>query len=121
MLYFFILWQTCRLEAFPVSGSLSKIPPDDLSGCRGTKPYYRYVENEIKHRKIAHAYLFSGSKDGENHCARILAKGVNCPNAKEGDPCNECEFCRGVNDATLLDVIEIDALPTPASTTSGHA
>ncbi|MDR0314693.1 MAG: DNA polymerase III subunit gamma/tau [Oscillospiraceae bacterium] len=66
--------------------------------------------NEIKENRHSHAYLFTGSKGtGKTTCAKIFAKAVNCENPKDGDPCNECFSCRGIDQGSILDVIEIDA------------
>ena len=68
------------------------------------------LKNEIKCQKIAHAYLFTGSRGtGKTTCAKILASAVNCPNAHDGDPCLTCSVCKGIEDGSILDVVEIDA------------
>ena len=68
------------------------------------------LKNEIKSGRIAHAYLFTGSRGtGKTTCAKILARAVNCLSQKNGDPCGECEICRGLADGSVTDVVEMDA------------
>ncbi len=73
-----------------------------------------HVTDVLKHQvatgKVSHAYLFCGSRGtGKTSCAKILAKAVNCLHPKNGNPCNECEACRSINDGIATDVIEMDA------------
>ena len=68
------------------------------------------LKNEVKLKKIAHAYIFSGPKGtGKTSCAKIFSKAINCNNPKDGEPCLECNVCKGLEDEALLDVTELDA------------
>jgi len=67
------------------------------------------LRNAIKAGRVAHAYLFTGARGvGKTSTARILAKALNCPNAVDGLPCNECEVCQGIATGNDVDVLEID-------------
>jgi DNA polymerase-3 subunit gamma/tau len=70
----------------------------------------RTLKNAIANGQVAHAYLLAGARGiGKTSIARIIAKAVNCPKAKHGDPCDACESCIAIRDGRYLDLIEIDA------------
>ncbi len=66
--------------------------------------------NEVRENRLAHAYLFTGTRGtGKTSCAKILSKAINCLHPVNGNPCNECEICRGIDNGSVMDVVEIDA------------
>ena len=68
------------------------------------------LQNQIAAGRIGHAYLFTGTRGtGKTTCAKIFAKAVNCLHPQNGDPCGECEICRGIDNGSILDVVEMDA------------
>ncbi|MFS9042287.1 DNA polymerase III subunit gamma/tau [Streptococcus cristatus] len=68
------------------------------------------LRQAVEQGKISHAYLFSGPRGtGKTSLAKIFAKAMNCPNQKDGEPCNDCYICQAITEGSLEDVIEIDA------------
>lgn len=87
-----------------------KYRPKCFSDVYGQDHVTSTLKNEIKENRISHAYLFTGSRGtGKTTCAKIFAKAVNCENSTDGEPCNDCEVCRGLDGGTIYDVVEIDA------------
>ena len=87
-----------------------KYRPKVFSDVYGQDHVTSTLKNEIKNGRVSHAYLFTGSRGtGKTTCAKILAKAVNCEHNVDGEPCNECEVCRGLDNGSIYDVVEIDA------------
>ncbi len=76
----------------------------------GQKHITDTIRSEIKSDRLAHAYLFTGTRGtGKTTTAKILSRAVNCISPIDGNPCNECEVCKAILSETCLDVQEIDA------------
>ena len=68
------------------------------------------LRNQVASGRVGHAYLFTGVRGtGKTSCAKIFAKAVNCLHPHNGDPCGECDICRGIDNGSILDVVEMDA------------
>ena len=84
--------------------------PDRFKNVVGQQPIVQTLKNQIKSGRIAHAYLFNGTRGtGKTTTARILAKAVNCLQPVDGEPCGECAVCQALTGDNNLDIMEIDA------------
>ena len=76
----------------------------------GQRAIVTALKNQITANRVGHAYLFTGVRGtGKTTCAKIFAKAVNCLHPVNGDPCGECEICKGIDNGSILDVVEMDA------------
>ena len=91
--------------------SARKYRPSTFSTVVGQKALTATLRNSIATNRLAHAYLFCGSRGvGKTSCARIFAKTINCTNpTADGNPCNECDSCRSFNENRSLNIVELDA------------
>ncbi len=84
--------------------------PQRFSDVVGQEPIVTTLKNQIASGRVAHAYLFCGSRGtGKTTSAKIFARAVNCENPRDGEPCGECPTCRALQEERCLDVVEIDA------------
>ena len=84
--------------------------PSRFEDVVGQQPIVTALKNQVATSRIGHAYLFTGTRGtGKTTCAKIFAKAVNCPHQEGGDPCCQCDICRGIENGSILDVVEIDA------------
>lgn len=84
--------------------------PRDFSDVVGQEHITETLRRQVAAGRLSHAYLFVGTRGtGKTTCAKILAKAANCEHPVDGNPCNECPSCRGIDDGSILDVEELDA------------
>lgn len=87
-----------------------KFRPLNFSEMVGQEHITRTLKNQIIAGRVGHAYLFNGGRGtGKTSAAKILARAINCLNPKDGEPCNECEICKGAINGSLTDIVEMDA------------
>lgn len=87
-----------------------KYRPKTFSDVVGQPQVTTTLVNELKSGRTNHAYLFTGTRGtGKTSCAKILSKAVNCLNPQNGEPCCECEICKGIDRGEVFDVVEMDA------------
>ena len=84
--------------------------PQRFEDVVGQRAIVTALKNQITVNRVGHAYLFTGVRGtGKTTCAKIFAKAVNCLHPVNGDPCGECEICKGIDNGSILDVVEMDA------------
>ena len=84
--------------------------PQRFEDVVGQRAIVTALKNQITANRVGHAYLFTGVRGtGKTTCAKIFARAVNCLHPVNGDPCGECEICKGIDNGSILDVVEMDA------------
>ena len=84
--------------------------PKTFSDVVGQEHVTETLQRQVAEGRLSHAYLFTGTRGtGKTTCAKILAKAVNCEHPENGNPCNKCQSCLGIESGGFLDVMELDA------------
>jgi DNA polymerase III, subunit gamma and tau len=84
--------------------------PSKFKEILGQEHITRTLKNQIIANRVGHAYLFSGGRGtGKTSAAKILSRVVNCLAPHDGEPCNECDVCKGILSSSIIDVVEMDA------------
>ncbi|MGR9051384.1 MAG: DNA polymerase III subunit gamma/tau [Gammaproteobacteria bacterium] len=84
--------------------------PRIFSEIVGQEHVVKSLINALKHERLHHAYLFTGTRGvGKTTIARILAKAINCEHLQDYNPCGACDVCLAVDQGRFLDLIEVDA------------
>ena len=109
-------WQSAEDVFYLLGGALlyqalyRKWRPKTFSDVVGQEHITSTLRRQVAEGRLSHAYLFTGTRGtGKTTCAKILAKAVNCENPQDGDPCNRCPSCLGIDSGAFLDVTELDA------------
>ena len=84
--------------------------PKTFSDVVGQEHVTETLQRQVAEGRLSHAYLFTGTRGtGKTTCAKNLAKAVNCEHPENGNPCNKCSSCLGIESGGFLDVMELDA------------
>ncbi len=84
--------------------------PKTFDDVIGQKHITETLKRQVESGRLSHAYLFVGTRGtGKTSCAKILSRAVNCEHPVDGNPCNKCAACTGIENGTVLDVVELDA------------
>lgn len=101
----------CRREVFAIYQALyRKWRPKTFDDVAGQRHITETLKGQVSSGRLSHAYLFIGTRGtGKTSCAKILARAVNCEDPVNGNPCNRCSSCLGIDDGSVMDVVEMDA------------
>ena len=106
MVHFLFPWE----ELTMYQALYRKWRPKAFADVVGQEHITQTLRRQAAQGRLSHAYLFTGTRGtGKTTCAKILAKAVNCQHPVDGDPCNQCQACLGIDNGSLLDVLELDA------------
>ena len=87
-----------------------KYRPKTFSEVIGQNVVKESLKNQVASGKIGHAFLFTGTRGtGKTSCAKIFAKAINCQHNINGEPCLQCDICKGIENESIYDVTEMDA------------
>ena len=94
--------------------------PKTFADVVGQEHITETLQRQVAEGRLSHAYLFTGTRGtGKTTCAKILARAVNCEHPENGNPCNRCPSCLGIESGRLLDVVELDAAIMDGGGTDG--
>jgi DNA polymerase-3 subunit gamma/tau len=106
----FIFKKIARWQPMGYTALYREWRPKNFEDVVGQEHITTTLKNEILNDRIAHAYLFCGTRGtGKTSTAKVMAKALNCLNLQDGEPCNECEMCKKINQGLAIDVTELDA------------